>query len=243
MYQGNSDSSEELIPKHQANQSWSTSPSHYSNSEPPAVDTEAFEPSRKLSIVDKLRSSLSFLPNDDTYNIDSSKTGTPLRDLPSPFLKSQGRIGSHTPTEDPAKSNINYLQSVPAIPGIAPVHPHPRNPSEYTHIRQFSFSKYGRPTLMLNRDVHAGKDIEKSISPDRYERQQRIGRALILCCLMFPPLWIVIASGGLDPLVAFVTNGEVSTVGKSEKRIAAVLGGSLFFGIVLTIVIVAIVVL
>lgn len=243
MYHGNSDSSEELIPKHQANQSWSTSSSCYSNSIPPAVDNSAAEPSRKLSIIDKLRSSLYVPPKENSHNIDSSKAGTPLRELPSPFLKTQGCIGSQTPIESLTEANISSLRGVFTIPEVSPAHQHSRNPPEYTHIRQFSFSKYGRPTLMLNRDGHTGKDIEKSVSPDRYERQQRIGRALILCCLIFPPLWIVIASGRLDPLVAFITNGEISTVGRSEKRIAAVMGGSLFFGIVLTIVIVSILVL
>ena len=69
------------------------------------------------------------------------------------------------------------------------------------------------------------------------ERQKTIGRMLLAVCLLFPPLWFVLACGGLDSLVATWTGGAVRGVGSTEKKIALALASVVCVGAVVGIVV------
>ncbi|KAK6522504.1 hypothetical protein TWF281_001950 [Arthrobotrys megalospora] len=119
----------------------------------------------------------------------------------------------------------------------------PVPPRIQVHGPKYSFSKYGVPTLGRPQDAYTGKEINESLWPDRHKRQKRIGRSMLCICIAMPPLWLIMAVGLLDNLVAEMTSGEIWGVGRSEKVLAAWFGGIFCFALIVTIIVVGIVVL
>ncbi|KAK6345044.1 hypothetical protein TWF718_006983 [Orbilia javanica] len=111
------------------------------------------------------------------------------------------------------------------------------------HGPKHSLSKYGVPSLRRPEDSYTGKEINEDRWPERYKRQKRIGRSLLCVCIAMPPLWLIMAVGLLDNLVAEMTSGEIWGVGRSEKVLAAWFGGIFCFFLIATIIVVGIVVL
>ena len=70
-----------------------------------------------------------------------------------------------------------------------------------------------------------------------HQRQQKVGRMLLAACLLFPPLWFVIACGGFDSFVVGWTGGAVRGVGSFEKKIALVLATVVGIGAVIGVVV------
>ncbi|KAH0606673.1 uncharacterized protein H6S33_003507 [Morchella sextelata] len=73
-------------------------------------------------------------------------------------------------------------------------------------------------------------------------QEKRLGRIILALCVLFPPLLLLVAIGSFDAMVDSWSNGEVKGVGKSEKRIAAIVGGVLAVSAVVGGVVAAIVV-
>ncbi|KAH8150792.1 uncharacterized protein LAJ45_04973 [Morchella importuna] len=73
-------------------------------------------------------------------------------------------------------------------------------------------------------------------------QEKRLGRIILALCVLFPPLLLLVAIGSFDTMVDSWSNGEVKGVGKSEKRIAAIVGGVLAVSAVVGGVVAAIVV-
>ncbi|KAK6520359.1 hypothetical protein TWF506_000631 [Arthrobotrys conoides] len=119
----------------------------------------------------------------------------------------------------------------------------PISPQIQIHGPKYSFSKYGVPTLGRPEDSYTGKEINETRWPERYKRQKRIGRSLLCMCIAMPPLWLIMAVGLLDNLVAETTSGEIWGVGRSEKVLAAWFGGIFCFALLVTIIVVGIIVL
>ncbi|EPS40403.1 hypothetical protein H072_5769 [Dactylellina haptotyla CBS 200.50] len=92
-------------------------------------------------------------------------------------------------------------------------------------LRHSLATKYGVPALSRPEDAYVGDNIHPDRWPDRYKRQKRIGRSLLCVCLFMPPLWLIMAVGLLDYLVIELTDGEIWSVGRPEKVLAAWLGG------------------
>lgn len=69
------------------------------------------------------------------------------------------------------------------------------------------------------------------------QRQKTIGRLLLVCCILFPPLWFVMACGGFDSFVVTWTNGNVRGVGGVERKIALALAVVVAVGTVIGVVI------
>lgn len=116
-------------------------------------------------------------------------------------------------------------------------------PRIQTHGLEHPFSKYGIPTLGRPEDSYAGKEINEGRWPERYKRQKRIGRSLLCVCIAMPPLWLIMAAGLLDNLVAEMTGGEIWGVGRSEKVLAAWFGGTFCFALIVAIIVAGITVL
>jgi hypothetical protein len=74
-------------------------------------------------------------------------------------------------------------------------------------------------------------------STDYHQRQQKIGRMLLASCLIFPPLWFVMACGGFDSFVVTWTSGNVRGVGSFEKKIALVLATVVGLGAVIGVIV------
>lgn len=72
---------------------------------------------------------------------------------------------------------------------------------------------------------------------EEYEAQRRVGRLVMLLCLLFPPLLFVMAGGGMDMAVESVTKGKVKRIGSREKRIALILGTVLAIAVVVAVVV------
>jgi len=68
-------------------------------------------------------------------------------------------------------------------------------------------------------------------------RQRKIGRLLLLACMLFPPLWFVMACGGFDTFIASWTSGTVRRVGSGERKIALVLATVVCIGAVVGVVV------
>ena len=68
-------------------------------------------------------------------------------------------------------------------------------------------------------------------------RQKKIGRLLLLACVLFPPLWFVMACGGFDSFIANWTTGAVRGVGSVERKIALVLATVVCIGAVVGVVV------
>jgi len=63
--------------------------------------------------------------------------------------------------------------------------------------------------------------------PEHISLQMRYSRALLFFCCLFPPMLIVLASGGMDDLMPRFTNGKVDNVGVFYKRVAFFMGASI----------------
>ena len=72
---------------------------------------------------------------------------------------------------------------------------------------------------------------------NHHQRQQKVGRMLLAACLLFPPLWFVMACGGFDSFVVGWTGGAVRGVGSLEKKIALVLATVVGIGAVIGVVV------
>lgn len=72
---------------------------------------------------------------------------------------------------------------------------------------------------------------------DMAKRQTKIGRMLLFACLIFPPLWVLVACGGFDSAVQSATGGQVRCVGRLEKRIAIVLSTVTMVALVVGVVV------
>ncbi|KAK6539574.1 hypothetical protein TWF694_009784 [Orbilia ellipsospora] len=116
-------------------------------------------------------------------------------------------------------------------------------PELQIHGPRHSFSKYGVPGLNRPDDSYIGDNIDPHRWPEQCKRQKRIGRSLLCACLLMPPMWLIMAVGLLDNLVVELTNGEIWCVGRTEKTIAAWLGGMFCFSLIVTIITVGVVVL
>ncbi|KAF3907775.1 hypothetical protein AA313_de0210360 [Arthrobotrys entomopaga] len=116
-------------------------------------------------------------------------------------------------------------------------------PEIQIHGPRHSFSKYGVPGLNRPNDSYIGDNIDPQRWPEQSKRQKRIGRSLLCACLLMPPMWLIMAVGLLDNLVVELTNGEIWSVGRTEKTIAAWLGGMFCFSLIVTIITVGVVAL
>lgn len=56
-------------------------------------------------------------------------------------------------------------------------------------------------------------------------KEKRASMTILALCILFPPLFLLVAMGAFDTTVDGWTDGEVKRVGRVEKRIAAVAGG------------------
>ncbi|KAI5821488.1 hypothetical protein BZA77DRAFT_7128 [Pyronema omphalodes] len=72
---------------------------------------------------------------------------------------------------------------------------------------------------------------------DMAKRQTKIGRMLLFACLIFPPLWVLVACGGFDSAVQSATGGQVKCVGRLEKKIAIVLATVTMVALVVGVVV------
>ncbi|KAA8903588.1 hypothetical protein FN846DRAFT_53749 [Sphaerosporella brunnea] len=91
------------------------------------------------------------------------------------------------------------------------------------------------PHLYNPQDIYI--DQSKFDPTENRERQQKIGRMLLAVCLLFPPMWFVMAGGGFDPFVANWTRGSIRKVGSIEKRLALILATVVCLGAVIGVVV------
>ncbi|KAF8254098.1 hypothetical protein K440DRAFT_639877 [Wilcoxina mikolae CBS 423.85] len=123
---------------------------------------------------------------------------------------------------DPARLSARLLHQFPARPKQfmrRSLTPHLYNPQDIALDDNRSDSEF-----------HGGET-------DHHQRQQKIGRMLLASCLIFPPLWFVMACGGFDSFVATWTGGNVRGVGSTEKKIALVLATVVGLGAVIGVIV------
>jgi hypothetical protein len=91
------------------------------------------------------------------------------------------------------------------------------------------------PRLYNPQDV----DLDQTkFDPVEIRQQQRtIGRMLLAVCVLFPPMWFVMACGGFDPFITNWTHGAVRKVGGVEKKIALILATVIGLGAVIGVVV------
>lgn len=66
---------------------------------------------------------------------------------------------------------------------------------------------------------------DEEYSKEYRAKERKAGVIVLALCLLFPPLLLLAAMGVFDTTVDGMTGGEVKGVGKTEKRVAAVVGG------------------
>ena len=71
----------------------------------------------------------------------------------------------------------------------------------------------------------------------RLRRKITLSRAILLLCILFPPLLLLYGYGMLDVVMATITNGKLTRLSTREKRVALYLGWILAFGAVIGIVV------
>ncbi|KAK6340474.1 hypothetical protein TWF730_002225 [Orbilia blumenaviensis] len=116
-------------------------------------------------------------------------------------------------------------------------------PQIQIHGPKILVSRYGIPALRQPEDAYTGDEINEGRWPERYKRQKRIGRSLLCMCIVMPPLWLIMAAGLLDNLVAEMTSGEIWGVGRPEKVLAAWFGGLFCLSLTATIIAVGVIAL
>jgi hypothetical protein len=91
------------------------------------------------------------------------------------------------------------------------------------------------PRLWNPQDVDL--DQTKFDPVESRQQQRKIGRMLLAACVLFPPMWFVMACGGFDPFITNWTHGAVRKVGGVEKKIALVLATLICLGAVIGVVV------
>lgn len=158
----------------------------------------------------------------------------------------------------PDGSNIDITRPDPGTPSIQRLSFTDLPTPEPARRRSWSPAKYlpipsRRPAKFLRRSLtphlYSPQDIalepmgEKEMTKSQQQpphairrRERRIGRMLMLMCVVFPPLLFILASGGFDSFVASWTKGEIRRIGSTEKRLSLILGTLLMMAVVIAVV-------
>ncbi|TGZ77656.1 hypothetical protein EX30DRAFT_374446 [Ascodesmis nigricans] len=175
-----------------------------------------------------------------TPNRQRSESRTPIISItPSLAADSVTSLPSHLPHHTPQNRDslqppsLHLRTPSPApsrrsswLSAILPPRFRPDRPQKFTR-RSLTPRLYNAHEVALDaqrdRPGYPDDEYEREMKEER-RTQREAGMLLIALCVLFPPLWFVVAAGGMDGVVAGVTGGKVKAVGRREKRVAGVLG-------------------
>ncbi|KAI9850544.1 MAG: hypothetical protein M1838_005466 [Thelocarpon superellum] len=112
------------------------------------------------------------------------------------------------------------------------INPTPRLPTPRDSEAYLGFDYH------LYRQTREGSSTRAST----YHRKRILSRSILALCLLFPPLLLLYGYGMLDVMISSLTSGDVTSLGRREKKVALVAGWALAVGAVIGIVVSMIVV-